>query len=187
MLLSFNWIVDLNWIIRYQSTLQAKWKGNTLLSSVVTSMLSILPTFLQYIPILSIYILHLFRTLRMLEKSGSKLDKKRSRFSTLRAPALTLMWFYIVFSHWNAYNQDPKKTVNAFFFFSNSFWIICFWQFSFKMWFQNLSKYCRKSWITHYDSVFLFALLSDGKSTESVPIENVQGLRGQISRFSWQN
>ena len=32
------------------------------------------------------------------------------------------------------------------------------------------------------DSVFLFALLSDGKSIESVPIENVQGLRGQISR-----
>ena len=34
------------------------------------------------------------------------------------------------------------------------------------------------------DSVFLFVLLSDGKSIESFPIENVQGLRGQISRFS---
>ena len=31
-------------------------------------------------------------------------------------------------------------------------------------------------------TVFLFALLSGGKSIESVPIENVQGLRGQISR-----
>ena len=36
----------------------------------------------------------------------------------------------------------------------------------------------------NFDSVFLFALLSDGKLIESVPIENVQGLRGQISRFS---
>ena len=36
------------------------------------------------------------------------------------------------------------------------------------------------------DAVFLFASLSDGKSIESVPIENIQGLRGQISRFSWQ-
>ena len=51
---------DLNWIVRSQSTLQAKWKGNALLSSVVTSMLSILSIFLQYIPILSIYILYLF-------------------------------------------------------------------------------------------------------------------------------
>ena len=34
--------------------------------------------------------------------------KKRTRFSTLRAPAPTHLWFSIVFSHWNAYNQDPK-------------------------------------------------------------------------------
>ena len=37
------------------------------------------------------------------------------------------------------------------------------------------------------DSVFLFALLSDRKSIESVPIENAQGLWEQISIFSWQN
>ena len=82
------------------------------------------------------------------------------------------LWFSIVFSHWNAYNQEPppkkttttkqkkkqktkqktKKTknVDAFLFFSNVFWIICFWLFPFKIWFQHLSKYCRKSWMTHY-------------------------------------
>ena len=110
MLLSFHWIVDLNRVIKSQNTLQAKLKGNALLSSVVTSMLSILSMFLEYILILSIYILHLFCTLEILGKSGSKLDKIRTRFSTLRAPAPTHMWFSIVCSHWNAYNQDPKKS-----------------------------------------------------------------------------
>ena len=144
MLLSFNWIIELNWIIRSQSTLQAKWKGNALLSSVVTSMLSILSIFLQYIPILSIYILHLFLALRILGKWGSKLGKKRTRFSILRAPAPKHLWFAIVFSHWNAYNQDSQKTVDAFLLFLNNLFLTAFVQN------VNLSKdYC-KSWITHY-------------------------------------
>ena len=150
MLFSFNWIIELNWIIRSQSTLQAKWKGNALLPSVATSMLSIFSIFLQYIPILSIYIFHLFRTLRILGKQELKLENNRTSFSTLRGPAPTHLWFSIVFSHWNAYNQGVKKTVDAFFFFSNYFSIICFWLLLFKMWFQNMWNYCRKSWITHY-------------------------------------
>ena len=109
MLLSFNWIRDLNWIIGCHSILQAKWKVNALLSSVVTFMLPILSIFLQYIPVLSIYILQLFRALWILAKNGSKLDKKRTRFSTLRAPVPTHVWFSIVFPHWNAYNQGPPK------------------------------------------------------------------------------
>ena len=51
--------------------------------------------------------------------------------------------------------------------------------------FSKMTKYHFQPSV--YDSVFLFALLSDGKSIESVPIGNEQGLRGQISRFSWQN
>ena len=70
--------------------------------------------------------------------------------STLRAPVPTNLWFSIVFSHWNAYYPDPNKTVDAFLFFSNIFWIICFWLFSFKTWLQNLSRCCYKNWITHY-------------------------------------
>ena len=150
MLLTVNWIIELNWIIRSQSTLSSKWKGNALLSSVVTFILSILSIFLQYFPIISINILYLFRALQILGKWGSQLGKKRSSFSTLRAPAPTDLWFSIVFSHCNTYYPDPKKTVDAFFFFSNNFWTICFWLFSFKMWLQNMSKYCHKSLITHY-------------------------------------
>ena len=87
------------------------------------------------------------------------------------------LWFSIVFSHWNAYNQEPpppkkksnnnnnnktkKQTKNKtknkknekrgrIFILFKCFWIICFWLFPFKIWFQHLSKYCRKSWMTHY-------------------------------------
>ena len=147
MILTVNRIIGLNWIIRSQSILSSKMKGNMLLSSVVTSILSI---FLQYFPMISINILYLFRALQILGKWGSKLGKKRTSFSTLRAPAPTDLWFSIVFSHCNTYYPDPKKTVDAFFFFSNNFWTICFWLFLFKMWLQNMSKYCRKSLITHY-------------------------------------
>ena len=48
--------------------------------------------------------------------------------------------------------------------------------------FSKMTKYHFQQSV--YDSAFLFALLSDGKSIESVPIGNEQGLRGQISRFS---
>ena len=109
MVLSFNWIIDLSWIIRSQNTLQAKWKGNALLSSVITSMLSILSIFLQSIPILSIYILQLFRTLGILGKYklGFLLCKLLHQH----------IWFSIVFSHWNAYNQDQKNRGGIFLLF----------------------------------------------------------------------
>ena len=118
-----------------------------LLSIVVTSILSIL---LQYCLIHSIYILYLSHAIGILGKWGSKFGKKWTRFSTLRAPAPTDLRFSIAFSHWSVYYPDPKKTVDVFLLFSNIFWIICFWLFLLKMLFQNLSKYCRKSWITHY-------------------------------------
>ena len=146
MILTVNRIIGLNWIIRSQSILSSKMKGNMLLSSVVTSILSI---FLQYFPMISINILYLFRALQILGKWGSKLGKKRTSFSTLRAPAPTDLSFSIVISHWNAYYPDLNKIIEAFLFFSNIFWIICFWLFSFKMWLQNLSKNCHKNWTTH--------------------------------------
>ena len=68
-----------------------------MLSRVVTSILSILSIFLQYFPINSINIFYLFRALQILGKWGSKLDKKRTSFSTLRAPVPTDLWFFIVF------------------------------------------------------------------------------------------
>ena len=55
------------------------------------------------------------------------------------------LWFSVTFSHWNTPNKDPNKTVPAIFFFSNIFWIISLWLFSFKMWFWNPSKYCNKT------------------------------------------
>ena len=121
-----------------------------MLSSVVTSIISILSIFLQYFPIILINICYHFRALQILGKWGSKFGIKRTSFSTLRAPPPTDFWISIVFSHWNACYPDPNKIVDAFLFFSNIFWIICFWLFSFKMWLQNLSKYCHKNWITHY-------------------------------------
>ena len=69
------------------------------------------------------------------ENKGQNWKKKKTRFTTLQAPATIYLWFSIVFSHWNAYNQDPKKPWS---------------HFLFKMWFQDLSKHCRKSWITNY-------------------------------------
>ena len=140
--MTVNGIIGLNWIIRSH--------GNALLSSILTSILSIPSIFLQYFPIISVYILYLFGALQILGKWGSKLGKNRASFSTLPTPAPTHLWFSIVFSHWNTYYQDPNKTVDAFLSFSNIFWVICFWLFSFKMWFQNLSKYCHKIWITNY-------------------------------------
>ena len=105
MLLSFNWIIALNWIIRSHKTLQAKWKGNALLSSVVTSMLSILSIFLQYIPI---------QTFFVLSEYWEKRVKKRTRFSTLRAPALCVQNLRsIISSHWVSTTQ--KSFINKIF------------------------------------------------------------------------
>ena len=59
-------------------------------------------------------------------KMRVKIVRKRTIFSTIRAPTPTNLWFSIVFSHWNACYQDPNKTVHALLFFSNIFWIICF-------------------------------------------------------------
>ena len=68
------------------------------------------------------------RTLQILEKYGQNWAKTNSWFYLMSSCTNRFLVFYI-FSHWNAYYQDPNKTVHVFLFFSNIFWIIWFWLF----------------------------------------------------------
>ena len=136
MLLSFNWIIDLNWIITSQSTLQDERVMHCFQAFL-------LPCFqyFQYFCNVFQYFQYILWTFFVLseyrENKGQNWYKKPTRFSTL------------VFSYWNAYTKTQRKR-GCIFLLLKYFLDNLFLTFSLKMLFQNLSKYFRKSSITHF-------------------------------------
>ena len=65
--------------------------------------------YFQYLCNIFQYFQSIFCTFFVLSEYWENEGQKRTRFSILPAPVPTYFWVSIVFSHWNAYNQDPKK------------------------------------------------------------------------------
>ena len=146
--MSFNWIVDLNSILG----LSVPFKQNERVMCCFQPLLLPFLQYFQYFCNIFQYFQYIFCTFfvlsEYLENKGKNLTKNKLGFllyELLHQYICGFLYFFLTEMHVN----KTQKTVDVFCFFSNICWIICFWVFSFKVWFQNLSKYCHKSWITH--------------------------------------
>ena len=81
-------------------------------------------------------------------KRRVKIVQKTNYFFYFTSPCTNRFVVFYGFFLLKCILTRPKQNRARVFFFSNIFWIICFWLFSFKIWFQNLSKHCLKNWRT---------------------------------------